>query len=220
MHYYKFNIADWYLSTSHLSLIEESIYFRLINHYYDTEGFIPLETQSVIRRLRMETHEETVLAILGEFFTLTEKGFVHKRCEGMLKEYRKTKNKNRVNGAKGGRPRKGEASSVSQNKPTGNPDGSQVEPKHNLNQEPLTTNHKPVTKFKPPSVDQVEKYCKERNNGINPESFINYYQTNGWMRGKNKIKDWKACVRTWEARTEPPPNNEPPRRPNLLETMQ
>ena len=38
MHYYKFNIADWSLGTAHLSLIEEAIYFRLINHYYDSES--------------------------------------------------------------------------------------------------------------------------------------------------------------------------------------
>jgi len=59
---------------------------------------------------------------------------------------------------------------------------------------------KPVRRFTPPSVDEVKDYCNERNNGIDPQSFIDYYQTNNWMRGKNKIKDWKACVRTWEAR--------------------
>lgn len=52
--------------------------------------------------------------------------------------------------------------------------------------------------FKPPSQSEVDSYCKERKNGIDAFKFINYYQANGWMRGKNKIKDWKACVRTWE----------------------
>ena len=59
-------------------------------------------------------------------------------------------------------------------------------------------NEKNVKKFLPPSVADVEKYCTERNNGINPQQFIDHYESNGWMRGKNKIKDWKACVRTWE----------------------
>jgi uncharacterized protein YdaU (DUF1376 family) len=53
MHYYKFEIAVWHLHTSHLSLIEEAVYFRLINFYYDTESPIPTETHSVIRRLRL-----------------------------------------------------------------------------------------------------------------------------------------------------------------------
>jgi len=70
MYYYKFNIADWHLATSHLSLEEEAIYFRLINYYYDTESPIPVETQSVIRRLRLGSNSEIVGIILKEFFTL------------------------------------------------------------------------------------------------------------------------------------------------------
>ena len=70
MHYYKFNIADWHLATSHLSLEEEAIYFRLINYYYDTEQAIPEETQSVIRRLRLGSNSEIVGIILKEFFTI------------------------------------------------------------------------------------------------------------------------------------------------------
>lgn len=52
--------------------------------------------------------------------------------------------------------------------------------------------------FKPPSVEQVEKYCLERNNGIDAQSFVDFYDSKGWMIGKNKMKDWKAAVRTWE----------------------
>lgn len=55
-------------------------------------------------------------------------------------------------------------------------------------------------RFVPPTVEDVKKYCDERKNGISPEQFVNHYDANGWMRGKNKIKDWKACVRTWEQR--------------------
>src|SRR5262249_9443008 len=53
--------------------------------------------------------------------------------------------------------------------------------------------------FLPPSIDEVAAFCRERGNGIDAEEFVSHYQTNGWMRGKSKIKDWKACVRTWEA---------------------
>lgn len=53
-------------------------------------------------------------------------------------------------------------------------------------------------KFIPPTVQEVSEYCKERKNGIDPQSFIDHYESNGWYRGKTKIKDWKACVRTWE----------------------
>lgn len=53
-------------------------------------------------------------------------------------------------------------------------------------------------KFIPPSVEQVRDYCQERNNDVDPEVFVNHYKTGGWVRGKTKIKDWKACVITWE----------------------
>lgn len=54
-------------------------------------------------------------------------------------------------------------------------------------------------RFIEPTIDEVRSYCSERNNLIDAEAFVNHYQANGWMRGKNKIKDWKACMRTWEA---------------------
>lgn len=53
-------------------------------------------------------------------------------------------------------------------------------------------------RFRPPSLDDVTQYCKERGNTINPKLFIDKYTANGWMVGKNKMKDWKATVRTWE----------------------
>ena len=53
-------------------------------------------------------------------------------------------------------------------------------------------------KFVPPTLDEVIDYCNERQNNINPEQFIDYYTTNGWKVGKNKMKDWKASIRTWE----------------------
>lgn len=56
--------------------------------------------------------------------------------------------------------------------------------------------------FKPPSLEQVKAYCNERLNSVDAESFIDHYASNGWMRGKTKIKDWKACVRTWEKNTQ------------------
>lgn len=54
------------------------------------------------------------------------------------------------------------------------------------------------SKFVKPTVEEVKAYCDERNNGIDPNKFIDYYEARGWMLGKNHIKDWKACVRTWE----------------------
>ena len=53
-------------------------------------------------------------------------------------------------------------------------------------------------RFAPPSVDDVRAYCLERGNNIDPDKFVDYYTGNGWMIGRNKMKDWKATVRSWE----------------------
>ena len=87
------------------------------------------------------------------------------------------------------------------------------------NEQP-TTNHikeyknirnkeiKNIKSFTPPSLEEVKAYCSERHNNIDANSFINFYESKGWMVGKNKMKDWKACVRTWENRRNEKPKQE------------
>ena len=53
-------------------------------------------------------------------------------------------------------------------------------------------------RFEKPTLSQITQYCLERNNCVNAEQFYDYYESNGWKVGKNAMKDWKACVRTWE----------------------
>lgn len=142
MHYYKFNIKDWSRDTSHLSVEEEGVYRRLLDHYYESESPIPLETKSVIRRLRLAGHEEATSVILGEFFSLEEDGYHHKRCDDEIEKYHSKAVANRENGKRGGRPAK----------PKENPDGYQEEPKENLNHKPLTTNQEPIKNSCPPQA--------------------------------------------------------------------
>tara|TARA_Y100001938_G_C8084004_1_gene430839 strand:- start:462 stop:1079 length:618 start_codon:yes stop_codon:yes gene_type:complete len=59
--------------------------------------------------------------------------------------------------------------------------------------------------FKKPKLEEVLEYCLERNNNIDAESFINFYESKDWKIGKNKMKDWKAAVRTWEKRKQNKP---------------
>ena len=71
---------------------------------------------------------------------------------------------------------------------------------------------KTAKRFTPPTREEIADYCRERNNGINPDTFYDFYQSKGWMVGKNPMKDWKAAVRTWEKRNnlskEVPKNND------------
>ena len=58
---------------------------------------------------------------------------------------------------------------------------------------------KQKTRFLPPALDEVKQYCLERKNAVDPQKWFNHYTANGWMVGRNKMKDWKAAVRTWES---------------------
>lgn len=60
-------------------------------------------------------------------------------------------------------------------------------------------------RFVPPTVDEVRAYCQDRQNGIDPQRFIDHYTSNGWMVGRTKMKDWQAAVRTWEQRAKTQP---------------
>lgn len=57
---------------------------------------------------------------------------------------------------------------------------------------------KETKKFVKPTLEEVKEYCLERKNNIDAETFIDFYESKGWYVGKNKMKDWKATIRTWE----------------------
>lgn len=63
----------------------------------------------------------------------------------------------------------------------------------------ITKESKEIAKrFSPPTLEDVQAYCKERGNKVDAERFVDYYASKGWLVGKSKMKDWKAAVRNWE----------------------
>ena len=130
MHYYQFNIADYRSATTHLSNEEDLAYRRLLDMYYDSEQPIPLDTQWVARRLRLDS--ELIENVLLDMFSLTNDGWFHARCDEVIKQYHQMAEKNRANGRLGGRKK--------------NPLGSQSQPiaKATINQELETINQEPL----------------------------------------------------------------------------
>lgn len=63
-----------------------------------------------------------------------------------------------------------------------------------------TLSNKETGRFKKPSIEEIRSYCLEKSSRVDPEQFFNFYESNGWMVGKNHMKDWRAAVRTWEKR--------------------
>lgn len=101
MHYYQFNIGDYRAATAHLSNEEDLAYRRLLDMYYDSENKIPLDTQWVAKRLRLEPH--VVREVLQDMFVKDEDGWSHAKCEEVIDHYHAMAEKNRTNGRLGGR---------------------------------------------------------------------------------------------------------------------
>ena len=106
-------------------------------------------------------------------------------------------------GRLGGRPRKNPIGVIEEN-PIGVPKKT---PNVNVNDnENVNVNEKEKKKvakaprFTKPSVEEIREYCRERNNQVDAEKFFDFYESKGWKVGNQSMKDWKACVRTWESR--------------------
>ena len=85
----------------------------------------------------------------------------------------------------------------------------------------INVGHKTTRKrFSPPTVDEVREYCWERGNCVDPQRFVDYYSSNGWMVGKNKMKDWKAAVRTWEQNDKGKPQKQPKKTKSFLDLVE
>ena len=91
------------------------------------------------------------------------------------------------------------------------------------NQEPLTSNHKPIDQkkgFRPPSQKEVEQYCYEKSYSLDAESFICFYESKGWMVGKNKMKNWKAALTNWQKRGNNNGTHKQTNKPSLAERLE
>lgn len=68
----------------------------------------------------------------------------------------------------------------------------------------------PRSRFVPPSIDEVKQYCFDHSYAVDAERFVSYYESNGWMVGRNKMKSWQAAVRNWSTKEQdkPVPKNQ------------
>jgi uncharacterized protein YdaU (DUF1376 family) len=199
MHYYQFNVADYRKDTVHLSITEHYIYRQLIDWYYLDERPIPKKTQSVMRRLQLDTDGLSDLEnVLNDFFELTDDGYIHHKIESEIEKFHRKAKTAKVNGKLGGRPKgaKGKPKKTQQVN-LANPEETGSKP----NQEPITINQEPKKRgFTPPSVSEVGQYISEKQYSVDAQNFVDFYTAKGWMVGSGKMKDWQAAVRTWQNR--------------------
>lgn len=216
MHYFQFNIGDYASHTSRLTPLEDLAYRRMLDLYYLNEQPLNGCVTDVARELGLSEHVSEVEYVLGKFFTETETGFSQKRIDLEIKKY-KSNAKNKIKAGKASAKARaakasGKVTPVEQVLNTAPTNDEQ-----NINHKPITNNQEPLTslvikekvakapikRFVAPSVEDVFKYCQERCNNVDAQNFVDHYSANGWVRGKAKVKDWKACVRTWEKNAKP-----------------
>ena len=68
----------------------------------------------------------------------------------------------------------------------------------NYNSSYKSSNNNAPSRFVTPTIEEINAYCAERGNSVDPEKFFAYYESNGWKVGRNPMKDWKAAIRNWE----------------------
>lgn len=93
MNFYPFHIGDYLAHTAHLEPLEDLAYRRMIDLYYLREGMLPIAPDEVAKLIRMRDQVETVNAVLSEFFTVTESGWSHSRCDYEISEAQSKRSK-------------------------------------------------------------------------------------------------------------------------------
>jgi uncharacterized protein YdaU (DUF1376 family) len=107
MIWYKFHLGDYITHTLHLSDAEDLAYRRLLDLYYMSERPIPLDTDAVARKIRLDL--DITETVLSEFFERTDEGYRHHRCDIEIAKYQHRVETNRALGKLGGRPKKTES---------------------------------------------------------------------------------------------------------------
>lgn len=177
---YLFNIDDYTASTRHLSLIEDSIYRRMIDLYYLKDGKLTSDVKQIARLTGAQNHAQEIESIIADFFEVSGEYLKHKRCDLEI-------NSQEVKAL------------ASLRAPTGKNNEAQVD-SFSLTSPDKPQKEKRKAEAKPNSLSDVVAYMSEQGaSQIEAEAFYDYYSANGWVVGKAKaqMKDWKAAVRNW-----------------------
>lgn len=160
---------------------------KLIKHFFMYVNDLNPETDNRIVELMFIPIKATLKRDLKTWEERQRANSSNGKLGGRPRKPKETQNNQTVNLETQHNPKKGVSVSVSDS----------VKVNDNVNNEVNSVGQK-TKRFSPPTIQEVKNYCLDRKNNVNSERFIDHYTSNGWMVGKNKMKDWKAAVRTWE----------------------
>lgn len=193
--WFPFYFADYSAKTEHLTLTEHGAYLLLMGSYYKTGCKLSANAMQLQRICRAfdQVEVDAMHAILKQFFILDGDHYIHTRIEDELTKSNEISEK-RSKAAK-------KRYKIDAIAPAIAPANAEQLHTQSQSQSHITITNKPKRKgFAPPSLADISQYCQQRENSVDPETFFDFYSSKGWMVGKNKMKDWKASVRTWEKR--------------------
>ena len=162
------------------------IYWAIIEKLYEADGFLDEDYDCIAFDLRAEC--ERIKRVINDYklFTVASKKIHSKSCLARLTVRKGISEQNRQNAILRWNKRNKDNATALPPQSEGN--ASKVkESKVNI-----------YKHFVPPTLEEVTSYCKERNNTVNPSKWLAHYEANGWLVGRNKMKNWKAAIRTWE----------------------
>lgn len=197
MHFYPHNIADFNNATRHLTRVERSVYRDAIEHYYDTESALTKDFKSLSKRLLCFTEEEkeALKTVLSEFFTETDEGFFHERCNAEILKYRANTSAKAKAGIASAAKRKQKSTDV----------------EHVLNEcktdVQLTNNHKPITNNQETITNKNNIVVFEKQNDFDvfwqryPKKVGKQAAFNAWKKNKPRIDDVMFAL-SWQIESE------------------
>jgi uncharacterized protein YdaU (DUF1376 family) len=197
LNYYEHHLGDYLRDTAHLSMIEDGAYRRLIDLYYTREDLLPPNLDAICRLIRARSEDEkaAVIVVLDEFFTRSDDGYRHKRCDAEVARYHEKQEKARSSA--NARWTRSERNAVAM--PT-QCEGNALQTPDSIHQSPVTK--KPAkraacqipTDFELTEADRT--FATDRLTNVDvSEMFIAFRD---FHVGKGTLaKDWHATWRTW-----------------------
>lgn len=225
MHWFKRNIGDYHKKAGRLTMLQHGAYTLLMDSCYDREQFPTMEEAIEWVWASSKEEVEAVEFVLSRFFSLENGVYIQHRIAEEVEDYQSKSENNKRIALEREAKRREERTKEHDSCTGGEQDVNETPP----NQEPVTSNQEPVTKnkrFAPPSIEEVFEHLSDSGYPykVEAEKFWNYYDSNGWKVGKNKMKNWKSAATGWIKRTNLPKkelqqSNVPPADYDPLESL-
>lgn len=173
------------------NLYLKGAYLELLIYLYEGRGRVIKDHKHVSRILGIHANKgRKIWDKLGVKFVRNQHGYTHTLVGQLLRNGGKVKGLN------------GSAYPIAE--PCGFASSSSTST--SIKENPLSSREvkrKAASRFSPPTVDEVRDYIREKNYRVDAERFVSFYESKGWMVGRNPMKSWKAAVAGWESRSEP-----------------